>query len=79
MMMKVRMKMAYAASTNGLSTGVFGGIAKLYNAVVAELHNRRVYFATKNELSALSARDLDDLGISRSDINRIAYEAAYGA
>lgn len=38
----------------------------------------RVYRRTHDELSALSARELDDLGISRSMISRLAYEAAYG-
>ncbi|MFU8897631.1 uncharacterized protein YjiS (DUF1127 family) [Roseinatronobacter thiooxidans] len=39
---------------------------------------RRVYNKTHAELSQLSTRELDDLGISRSMISRLAYEAAYG-
>lgn len=39
---------------------------------------RAVYKTTLAELSALSNRDLNDLGISRSQITRIALEAAYG-
>jgi len=38
----------------------------------------RIYNRTYAELSALSTRDLDDLGISRSMISRLALEAAYG-
>lgn len=38
----------------------------------------RVYMNTYNELSALSTRELNDLGIQRSNISRVAYEAAYG-
>lgn len=37
---------------------------------------RRAYSATFNELARLSDRDLADLGIARSDIVRIAKEAA---
>lgn len=37
----------------------------------------RVYKRTHDELSRLSSRELDDLGISRSMITRLAYEAAY--
>lgn len=37
-----------------------------------------VYNRTIEELSALSTRDLDDLGIARSDIRRLAHETAYG-
>jgi uncharacterized protein YjiS (DUF1127 family) len=36
-----------------------------------------VYSTTLNELSALSNRDLADLGIARSEVRRIAWEAAY--
>jgi len=36
---------------------------------------RRVYRKTLTELSALSNRDLADLGLARSELRRIAYEA----
>ncbi|CUH19704.1 hypothetical protein JSE7799_00491 [Jannaschia seosinensis] len=39
----------------------------------------RTYRRTHDELSALSDRDLADLGMSRSGIRAVAYEAAYGA
>jgi len=39
---------------------------------------RKVYRATYHELSTLSDRDLRDLGIPRSNIRRLALEAAYG-
>ncbi|CTQ32023.1 DUF1127 domain-containing protein [Jannaschia rubra] len=42
------------------------------------LGNWRTYRRTLNELSALSNRDLADLGLSRSMIRAIALEAAYG-
>jgi uncharacterized protein YjiS (DUF1127 family) len=38
----------------------------------------RVYRRTYAELNALTTRELDDLGISRSMITRLAREAAYG-
>lgn len=38
---------------------------------------RRVYNRTYAELSALTTRELDDLGISRAMISRLAYEAAF--
>ena len=43
----------------------------------AQTAQRRVYRQTVNELSALSNRDLADLGLSRSDIRGVAFEAAY--
>ena len=42
------------------------------------LENRRVYLRTLRKLSACTDRELDDLGIGRGDIYRIAREAAQG-
>ena len=42
------------------------------------LERRRIYRQTVRELSALSTRELDDLGIHRAMITRIAMESAYG-
>jgi uncharacterized protein YjiS (DUF1127 family) len=52
------------------SLGLFGRIADAFA-------RRRVYNRTYAELNALSTRELDDLGISRSMISRLAYEAAF--
>ncbi|MGP9790061.1 DUF1127 domain-containing protein [Roseinatronobacter sp. NSM] len=46
-------------------------------AVADTFARYRVYKRTHDELSRLSSRELDDLGISRSMITRLAYEAAY--
>ena len=40
---------------------------------------RTVYRTTYYELSKLTDRDLADLGIPRSNIRRLAWEAAYGS
>lgn len=39
---------------------------------------RKIYHATLHELSVLTNRDLRDLGVQRSNIKRLAMEAAYG-
>jgi len=49
----------------------FAGLADTWNRYT-------VFRRTYNELSALSTRELQDLGYSRSMITRLAYEAAYG-
>ncbi|MBT8169464.1 DUF1127 domain-containing protein [Ruegeria litorea] len=41
------------------------------------LARRKAYRATHHELSTLTDRDLQDLGIPRSNIKRLAMEAAY--
>jgi len=68
--------MAHIAENLGTSRvqSPFGGVfLRLSEAFV----RRRVYNRTYAELNALSTRELDDLGISRSMISRLAYEAAF--
>ena len=52
----------------------FGGF---FSRLAEAFARRRVYNRTYAELNALSTRELDDLGISRSMISRLAYEAAF--
>ncbi len=54
------------------------GFAAQWAKVSEALARRKVYRQTLAELRALSGRELDDLGIHRSMITRVAYEAAYG-
>jgi len=46
--------------------------------IMRSYHNWRRYRATLHELSGLSTRELDDLGIGRSEIPAIARKAARG-
>jgi len=58
-----------------------GPLGTIRNAIagMADAWNRYIVFRrTYEELSALSTRELQDLGYSRSMITRLAYEAAYG-
>ncbi len=58
-----------------------GPLAALRGALagLADAWNRYILFRrTYEELNALSTRELSDMGISRSMITRLAYEAAYG-
>ena len=48
----------------------------MINTVVENYRQWRNYRDTVDELARLSNRDLSELGISRSDINDIAREAA---
>jgi uncharacterized protein YjiS (DUF1127 family) len=60
--------------TAGPASALTGFVA----GVVDAWRRARVFRATYAELDGLTARQLDDLGISRSMITRLAYEAAYG-
>ena len=51
--------------------------AERFNTLREQMANRAIYRATVTELNTLSSRDLADLGIHRSSIRSIAYEAAY--
>ena len=69
--------MAYAAQTTGTAHGVAARLAAIAADISERLARRRAFRNTYNELMTLSGRELADLGIHRSEIKRIAYEAAY--
>ncbi|HUG63377.1 MAG TPA: DUF1127 domain-containing protein [Methylomirabilota bacterium] len=48
----------------------------MFDSVVTRLRSYRKYQETYRELSRLSPRELDDLGIARSEIPSIARRAA---
>lgn len=71
--------MAYA---NDLHTTDAAGwaapFAKGRQTLGARFARWRLYRQTVAELGALSARELNDLGITHGDIGRVARESAYG-
>ncbi|WP_375254889.1 DUF1127 domain-containing protein [Yoonia sp.] len=54
-------------------------LGSLRTKIAEAAAKRKVYRTTLTELESLSPRDLADLGIARTSIHEIAYEAAYGA
>lgn len=68
--------MAYVAGTSS-NTQFGSAIGGLIARLADKIARRRVFKRTYAELSQLSTRELEDLGISRSTITRLAYEAAY--
>ena len=64
-------------TTNSIARdGLFATVFSALETLRARFEARRVYNTTVSELSRLSARELDDLGITRGDIHRVAREAA---
>ena len=53
-------------------------IAQAVTGLRVALRRRAVHRQTLRELNALTPRDLQDLGLHKTDIVRIAREAAYG-
>lgn len=72
-------EMAY---TSNLSASRPHGLVERIGALItrfwAHRARKRAYTQTFRELSALSNHELADLGLGRSDIRRVAHEAAYG-
>lgn len=67
--------MSYSQTyTGGANAGLF---ARLKSDLAAKLARRKVYRQTLNELMSLSDRELNDLGLNRSVLRSVAYQAAY--
>lgn len=72
------LNMAYATDTSALRHGALADrLSALIIDIRARLARRSVFKTTYRELSALSDRELNDLGLNRTEIRRIAWEAAY--
>lgn len=72
--------MAVTRSNSGLDVVLDAGRSIFHqkrNQIRQALAKRRVYRATFSELASLTDRELGDLGIPRSNIKRLAMEAAY--
>jgi uncharacterized protein YjiS (DUF1127 family) len=57
---------------------ILGSAANLLNTTIARYEKHRIYHKTLRELTVLSSRELADLGVHRTEVKRIAWEAAYG-
>ena len=55
-----------------------GYAAHLLDTAAVRHAQRRVYRKTLNELSALSNRELADLGLSRSELRHVAWQSSQG-
>ncbi len=71
--------MAYTATSTSTGFNVIGAFQNLAHRIAAARHRRTVFNATRRELMALSNRSLDDLGVTRAEIDRVALEAAIGS
>lgn len=70
--------MAYINTSRAADTGLRARLTALTEGFAERYARYRLYRETMAELSHLSARELADLGIHRSQIQSIATEAAYG-
>lgn len=70
--------MAFITDTRTGGTPLSTRFAALRANFAAARAQRKIFTTTFAELDALSNRDLNDLGLSRSSIRAVAMEAAYG-
>jgi uncharacterized protein YjiS (DUF1127 family) len=77
--MKEGRQMAYLTTTHTAETRLTDRISDLIAQFRTARARRRTFNETRRELSALSPRELEDIGITRSMITRVAMEAAQGA
>lgn len=68
--------MAVATNTSALKGAAIGGLGTLIDATKTRIARYRLYRQTVRELSALSNRELADLGLSRAMIPGLARQAA---
>ncbi|WP_114967221.1 DUF1127 domain-containing protein [Alkalilacustris brevis] len=54
-----------------------GAVATFFAGLADSWRRHRVFAETYEELNSLSQRELDDIGITRSMITRVALEAAF--
>ena len=64
----------FRPTTQSALTSRFDALVTAFRARRAKA---RVFHRTLAEMAALSDRDLADLGLHRSEIRRVAYNAAY--
>ncbi|MGO4853528.1 DUF1127 domain-containing protein [Phaeovulum sp. W22_SRMD_FR3] len=70
--------MALAQNIRTAEVGFADRLMALVTRIGEARARRAVYTQTLRELNALTTRELNDLGISRSMITRVAQDAAYG-
>lgn len=70
--------MAYVSTTRATSLNLVQRFDEFRARMAEATAQRKTYKTTVAELSALSNRELADLGLHRSMIKQIALEAAYG-
>ena len=71
--------MAYVSSSRAVRVTFADRVTALITVAREAAARRRVYAQTMAELNMLTDRELNDLGIARSMISRVARDAAYGA
>ncbi|MEX3315874.1 DUF1127 domain-containing protein [Sulfitobacter sp. PS-8MA] len=68
--------MAYMNTTSASTPSFFARIGGAFEGLATRYKQHRLYRETFDGLSALSNRELADLGLSRSELRRVAWESS---
>lgn len=71
--------MAYLTTTSATGSTFGERATAAFQNLAASYKQYRLYRETYDELSALSNRELADLGLNRSNLNQVARESARNA
>jgi uncharacterized protein YjiS (DUF1127 family) len=69
--------MAFTSTNTSALNGAISRLRSVSANFIETLQRRRLYRETVNQLAALSTRELDDLGISRSEIKSVARDSSF--
>ncbi len=70
--------MTYVNSVNTIEIDFADRISSAFQGMFSNIAKARLARRTVRELSALSSRELEDLGLNRSMIKSVARQTAYG-
>ena len=71
--------MAYVTTTTASPNGIWARLTSAADTLAREFKTRRLFRETFDGLSALSNRELADLGLNRADLRRVAWDSARNA
>ena len=71
--------MAYLTTTTANDSAILARITGAIDTLTTRIKQRKLYRETFDGLSALSNRELADLGLDRSELRAVAWDAARNA
>ena len=71
--------MAYVTTSTASTNGIWARLTSAVDTLAREIKTRRLYRETFDGLSALSNRELADLGLNRADLRRVSLDSARNA
>jgi len=69
--------MATITAPHAIEANALHRVAGFLRGIVDRVEKRRAYNRTLRQLSVLSERELDDLGLGRDDLRNVAQRAVY--